>query len=72
MVMGDDGKVLAHERALGGDEADRFESEDHSLLFYDSGPRLLFLVRLNKQPTGVEISDHIMATISSPSFAISP
>jgi hypothetical protein len=70
MVLGDDGKILAHERALGEDEFDSLEGQDHPLLFYASGPRLLFFVRLNEEPTGKEISDRIMATIKSPSFSI--
>jgi hypothetical protein len=68
MVMEGDGKVLAHERAIDVDEIDSIEGEDYPLLFYASRPNLLFFVRLKKQPTGGEISNRIMSTISSLSF----
>jgi len=71
MVVRDDGKVLAHERAIGSVEGDSLEGEDHPLLFYASGPGLLFLVRLNRRPIGREIPDRIEAVLRSPSFAIS-
>lgn len=72
MVIGGDGKVLAHERAIDDDEIDSIEGEDYPLLFYASSPNLLFFVRLSKQPTGGEISDRMMSTIGSPSFAMTP
>jgi hypothetical protein len=70
MVVGDDGRVLAHERALDDDEFDSFEEEGHPLLFYASGPRLLFYLRVSRQSTVEDISDRVIATISSPTFTM--
>ena len=70
MVIGSSGKVLAHERALGGTESSSFEEEGFPMLFYASGPGLLFYVRLDKQPMGDEIPNRISAILDSPSFAI--
>ncbi|HEY6283478.1 MAG TPA: hypothetical protein VIW22_06095 [Nitrososphaerales archaeon] len=72
MVMGNDGRVLVHERAIKDDELDSIGGEDYPLFFYDSKPGLLFFVRLNKQPTSGGISDRIISAISSPSFSMTP
>jgi hypothetical protein len=69
MVLGDDGKVLAHERALGFEEQETLEDDDHTVLFCASERRVIFFLRLSKQPSRDEYN-RIQATISSPNFAI--
>jgi hypothetical protein len=71
MVMQTNGKVLAHERALDC-EVDFPDGDHYSLLYHAPGPRLLFYVRLGKQPKGTEILDRIEAILDSPSLVLSP
>jgi len=70
MIVGREGKVLAHERAIGYDEDDSTEGEGHPLLFYAQDIGLLFYVKLGKHPRDEEIPNRIMAIIRSPSFCI--
>jgi hypothetical protein len=70
MVMGEDGRVLAHERALDDGEFDSHEEEERPLLFYAPGPRLLYFVCLGNKSNVGDISDRIMATISSASLTM--
>ena len=70
MVMGGDGKVLAHERALGYDEDKIPIDEGCSLLYYAPSNGLLFYVRTNRQPMSGEIPSRIEAIVGSPTPAV--
>ena len=71
MVVGDDGRVLAHERVLDYYEGDPMKGECHPLLFYVPRAKLLFYVRLSKRPIDERVSWRIQGVIDSPSFVIS-
>jgi hypothetical protein len=69
MVLRDDGKVLAHERAIGFDE-DEAPEMDHSMIYYARHYGLIFYLRTNGEPTDGELSARIEAIIESPSPAV--
>jgi hypothetical protein len=64
MVLTDDGKVLAHERAIGYEE--EAPEMDHSMIYYARQYGLIFYLRTNGEPEG-ELSAQIEAIIESPS-----
>ena len=66
MVLTDDGKVLAHERAIGYEEGEAPES-DHSIIYYTRQYGLIFYVRTNRELAEGELSARIEAIIESPS-----
>ena len=70
MIVTEDGKVLAHERALGFDDEDLPLDEGCSLLYFAPRPGLLFYVRTSKEPLEGEISSRIEAIIKSPNPAV--
>ena len=70
MILARDGKILAHERALEYEEIDSLGGESYPLLFYARGQGLIFYVSLDEKLTGEEIPNRILATIESPSFAM--
>jgi hypothetical protein len=66
MVLGDDGKVLAHERAIGCRESEASEM-DHSMIYYARSYSLIFYLRMTGEPVDGELSARIEAIIESPS-----
>jgi hypothetical protein len=69
MVVGADGKILAHETAVGYDKGDR-RDEDYPLLFFVPPQGHLFLLRLNKQPVGNEIANRVLSLIGDPQLSL--
>lgn len=69
MILGDDGKVLAHERAIGYEESEA-PWEEHSLIYHAPRFGLIFYVRTNGKPAGGELSARIEAMVESPTPAI--
>jgi len=67
LIMAEDGRVLAHERALGYDDGDPLIGEECSLIYHASGPGLVFYIRTNKDPTSRELPGRIEAILASPS-----
>jgi len=66
MVLGDDGKVLAHERAIGYEEGEPPE-KDHSIIYYARRYGLIFYLRTNGERADRELSARIEEIIGSPS-----
>jgi hypothetical protein len=69
MILGEDGRILAYERAI-GPESD-FPDEEYPLLSYSSGSGMIFFVRLNAWPRGEEIRDRVERTIGHPYLPLS-
>jgi hypothetical protein len=65
MVLGDDGKVLAHERAVGY-EGDVAPERERSLTYYSPRFGLIFYIRTNGNPADGDLSGRIEAIIESP------
>jgi len=65
MIMGDDGKILAHERSLEYSEGTSVEGE-YSLTYYAPSLGLLFYVRANGTPVSGKISSRIETIVNSP------
>jgi len=65
MVLRDDGKVLAHERAIGYEETGAPEKE-RSLIYYSPRFGLIFYLRTDMKPPE-ELSARIEAILESPS-----
>jgi hypothetical protein len=70
MVIGDDGKVLAHEMALTYDESDG-AGEGFSLVYYAPSAGLIFYLRTSRVPEVEEISARVEAIVEKPSHSIS-
>jgi hypothetical protein len=69
MVLRDDGKVLAHERAIGYEDGETSDM-DHSIIYYARHYGLIFYVRTNGELAEGELSARIEAIIESPSPVI--
>jgi len=65
MVLTDDGKVLAHERAIGYEDSETPEL-DHSIIYYARHYGLIFYVRTNGELAEGELSARIESIIESP------
>ena len=65
MIMGDDGKILAHERSLEYSEGTSVDGE-YSLTYYAPSLGLLFYVRANGTPVSGKISSRIETIVNSP------
>jgi len=71
MVVGDDGRILAHERALDYDDEDPLKGGGYPLFYYVPRAKLLFFIRLLRRPADERISWRLQGMIDSPAFAIS-
>jgi len=65
MVLAEDGKVLAHERAVGYDDIDFPIDGGYTLIYQAPGSGLVFYIRTSEDPTSVNFPAQIGKIIES-------
>jgi hypothetical protein len=70
MVVGKEGRVMAHERAIGYEEGDAGTESGRPVLFYAPERGLVFFVRLSGTEPDARVCDRLVAMIESKNLSI--